>query len=235
MNISNLRETKYSNVREIQGKMMTKKRKTMTHIKGSTSSSDDKSNNSFIEPPSKNMSHIKSITLSNDSDSMITVVQPKSKANKAKPPYIFMLRGITPGGQPRQGDLPEGTNKPLEQVPPTSYFGKLARLTGDTDPSSSDTSESDTSSASSSVSQREKLRKGLKRKSYRKKEKMRIECATKVKINLPSPYDGAADFEAFERWTYAVKIWIEITLSKTNVIIYVQKRRTILYDLWLWT
>ena len=162
MNISNLRETKYSNVREIQGKMMTKKRKTMTHIKGSTSSSDDKSNNSFIEPPSKNMSHIKSITLSNDSDSTITVVQPKSKANKAKPAYIFMLRGITPGGQPRQGDLPEGMHKPLEQVPPTSYFGTLVRPTGGADLSSSDISELDMSSASSSVSMRENLRKAVK-------------------------------------------------------------------------
>ena len=40
---------------------------------------------------------------------------------------------------------------------------------------------------------------------------MRIECATKVKIDLPLLYDGAADFEVFERWTYAVNIWFEIT------------------------
>ena len=67
-------------------------------------------------------------------------------------------------------------------MPPTSYFGKLLRPTGDTDPGSSDTLESDISSASSSVRQRKKLGKALKRKSYRKKEKMRIEHATKVKL-----------------------------------------------------
>ena len=67
------------------------------------------------------------------------------------------------------------------------------------DPSSSDTSDSETSSVSSSVSLREKLRKTIKQKSYRKKEKMRMECTTKVKIDVPSLYDGAADFEAFER------------------------------------
>ena len=63
MNNSNLQETKYSNIGEIQGKPndMTKKRKTMTHIKSTTSSSDDKSNNSIIEPSSKDMSCIKSI------------------------------------------------------------------------------------------------------------------------------------------------------------------------------
>ena len=108
------------------------------------------------------MSHIKSTTLSNDSDSRITVVQLKNKVNKAELPNIFTLRGITLGGQPRWGDLPEGTHKPLEQVPPTSYFGKLVKLTGGTEPSSSDASESDTSSASSSVSLREKLRKAVK-------------------------------------------------------------------------
>ena len=141
---------------------MTKKRKTVTHIKSSSSSSNDKFKNSIIEFARKNMSHIKTITLSNESDSTITVVQPKSKVNKAKLPDIFTLRGITPGGQPRQGDLSEGMHKPLEQVPPASYFGKLIGPTGGTDPSSSDTSESDTSSASSSVSLREKLRKAMK-------------------------------------------------------------------------
>ena len=187
MNNTNLRDTKDSNVGEIRGKPndMTKKRKTMTHIKSITSSSDDKSKNSIIEPPRKNMSHIKSITLINDSDSTITVVQPKSKVNKAKLPDIFMLRGITPGGQPRQGDLPEGTHKPLEQVPPTSCFGKLVGLTGGTDPSSSDTLELDTSSASSSVSLIKKLSKAVKKKSYRKKEKMRIEHAIKEKLTFP--------------------------------------------------
>ena len=96
-------------------------------------------------------------------------------------------------------------------MPPTIYFGKLIILTGDTDPSSSDTSESDMSSVSDSISQREKLRKALKQKSYRKKEKMRVEHTMKVKIDLPSPYDGAADFEALKRWTYLVNIWFEIT------------------------
>ena len=77
---------------------MINKRKTMTHIKSITSSSNDESKNSIIEPPSKNMSHIKNITSSNDSDPTITVVQPKRKVNMAELPDIFTLRGITPVG-----------------------------------------------------------------------------------------------------------------------------------------
>ena len=173
MNNNDLQDTKDSNIKEICGKEngMTKKRKTVTHIKSSTSSSDDKFRNSIIESARKNMLHIKSTTLSNESDSTITIIQPKSKVNKAELPDIFMLRGITPGDQPRWGDLPEGMHKPLEQVPPASYFGKLVGPTGGTDPRSSDTSESDISSVSSSVSLREKLRKAVKQNRIGRKKR----------------------------------------------------------------
>ena len=80
----------------------------MTHIQSTTSSSNDQSKNSIIGPPRKNMSHIKSITLNNDSDSTITIIQLKRKGNNAKLPNKFMLKGITPGGQLRWKDLPEG-------------------------------------------------------------------------------------------------------------------------------
>ena len=32
-----------------------------------------------------------------------------------------------------------------------------------------------------------------------------------MKIDPPLPYDGSSDFDAFERWTYAVNAWFEIT------------------------
>ena len=50
-----------------------------------------------------------------------------------------------------------------------------------------------------------------KRKEYRRRDKFRVEEATKIKIDAPQPYDGSSDFNAFERWTYAVNTWFEIT------------------------
>ena len=51
MNNNDLRDTKDSNVEEIGGKGndMTTKRKTVTYIRSSTSSSDDEFKNSIIE------------------------------------------------------------------------------------------------------------------------------------------------------------------------------------------
>jgi hypothetical protein len=41
--------------------------------------------------------------------------------------------------------------------------------------------------------------------------KMSLERGTKIKIDPPEQYDGSPDFDAYERWSYAINAWFEIT------------------------
>lgn len=122
-------------------------------------------------------------------------------------PDIFALRRTTPGGEPRVPDVPKTAHNPIDQIPTTSYIAQQVRGIEKVD---SNLSDAPTSSTDGTPSQKS-ARKARKWKAYRHREQIRIEEATKVKIDPPQPYDGSSDFDAFERWTYAVNAWFEIT------------------------
>ena len=52
-------------------------------------------------------------------------------------------------------------------------------------------------------------RSARKRKNYQKRQKIKLEQMTRIKMDMPTTYDGMP--ELFERWTYAVNTWFEIT------------------------
>ena len=125
-------------------------------------------------------------------------------------PDIIALRKTTPGGDPKLPQVPKTAHQPIDQVLPHSYLAHNIRTPNVGDPDDSDPSSSSTEGNNSTGSgkARQKLHK---HREYRRCEKIRIAEATKIKIDTPQPYDGSSDFNAFERWTYAVNAWFEIT------------------------
>ena len=125
-------------------------------------------------------------------------------------PDIYTLRRTVPGGEPKTPEVPKSAHNALDQVPPNSYLAQKITAKENGDPDSLDSSSSNSGSSDSDRSNKNK-RKSHKRKEYKRRERIRIEEATKVKIDSPQPYDGSSDFDTFERWTYAVNAWFEIT------------------------
>ena len=125
-------------------------------------------------------------------------------------PDIFTLRKTTPGGNPKCPEVPKTAHQPIEQIPATSYLAQNIRDGHNGDPDGSDSS-SPTSGSSDSSNMNKAIRKAHKRREYKRRENIRLEEATKVKIDAPQPYDGSSDFDAFERWSYAVNAWFDIT------------------------
>ena len=125
-------------------------------------------------------------------------------------PDIIALRKTTPGGDPKLPQVPKTAHQPIDQVPPHSYLAHNIHAPDVGDPDNSDPSSSSTEGNNSTGSGKAQW-KSHKHREYRRHEKIRIAEATKIKIDAPQPYDGSSDFNAFERWTYAVNAWFEIT------------------------
>ncbi|KIJ33352.1 hypothetical protein M422DRAFT_264754 [Sphaerobolus stellatus SS14] len=85
-------------------------------------------------------------------------------------------------------------------MPPSGYLAQRFRNPGD--PSSSSPSSSSSSGSSHAAT---------KKKKYKARVKRRLSEATSVKISSPKPYDGSANFDEFERWTFDVTNWFDIT------------------------
>ena len=113
-----------------------------------------------------------------------------------------------------------------KSLPSTSSDSSESSATSSSDPSTDSTSSessdspdsldseetSSTSSESSSSNDRRKRSKKSKKRSAskkkRSKKKRRDERILKrVKIDAPSPYNGKADLDAFDRWAYEVSTW----------------------------
>ncbi|KIJ32574.1 hypothetical protein M422DRAFT_265592 [Sphaerobolus stellatus SS14] len=90
------------------------------------------------------------------------------------------------------------------QLPQTGYLSQKLQQ-----PDSSPSSSSNSSHRSSSSSGHSKSTE--KKKIHKKRMKTRVSKATSAKITSPRTYDGSANYEEFDRWTYEVNNWMDIT------------------------
>jgi hypothetical protein len=105
---------------------------------------------------------------------IFATLEARNRARRSRLPDIFMLQGITPGGELKRQEWPKGTHNPLEQIPPTSYLAKTVAPAGEPDPGGPDSSSTDTDSSSypSSQSGERHLRKSEKCRRHRRNEKL---------------------------------------------------------------
>ncbi|KIJ41743.1 hypothetical protein M422DRAFT_255054, partial [Sphaerobolus stellatus SS14] len=106
-------------------------------------------------------------------------------------------------------------------MPPSGYFAQRFR-NPDEPPSSSSSSSSSSKSSISS-------RNAAKKKKYKDRLKRRISEATSVKISSPKPYDGSANFDEFERWTFDImrERFYESTQGKRPIRDYIRHLRSL--------
>ncbi|KAI0323422.1 hypothetical protein GY45DRAFT_1211891, partial [Cubamyces sp. BRFM 1775] len=106
--------------------------------------------------------------------------------------------------------------------PPSSYDSSSS----DDESSSSDSSSSNSSIADSSEGHQShstksrKTRSERKHRSQHKKDKRRMRKALSgVKIKTPFVWDGTADLDLFDQWTYEVDTWAELNELPDRVVI----------------
>ena len=115
-------------------------------------------------------------------------------------PGIYQLRNTAPGTR-YSSIFPAQNLRATSQMPPGGYLSEKFRKP----PNISVLSDSSSSRSSRSSYS------ATKRKKYHEHVKRRISEANTVKVAAPKPYDGSANFENFERWTFDVSMWFDIT------------------------
>ncbi|KIJ53046.1 hypothetical protein M422DRAFT_243018 [Sphaerobolus stellatus SS14] len=124
-------------------------------------------------------------------------------------PGVYQLRNTIPGG--RQASIfPNQNLCATSQLPPSGYLSQKLQQP-DSPPYSSSSSSSSSSNSKDINKAREKKRK------YKCRLNERASKATSAKISSPRTYDSAANYEEFERWTYEVNNWMDITKFPKNL------------------